>query len=477
MFGQAFIATALLAGLSTAAPYPASPVVRDQHSPGSAPFVLCYIISANMRIELAPTTVLAPAVHPDVNTGNVNNLKAAKSAQLFYAENASTAANSSVATLSIPSTAYPIVQLENTRHISSLTCSGSTASVVFADQAAYQVAASNWQSNFVMVSFDPSCGTGHAADERDFLLVNSVTLAPNTLTINAAISFVDFTTAIGDHSVVTAEFGQISPSGVAKRISESGSETFSWNEFPTNTLSTTQFGASGYQVASTSTFTLICAGCGTSGSLTVTGSISFSIFSGITAATISLSGNMQVVLELGLVANGLSASIPLGDVNILDVPLGGLDVPGIITIGPQIEVDVGATVDISATGSLLVGAVLSWPSIQATIDLERNTASGSGFSPSISPVHTISGSISATLDLHLPVSIGIGINILDGELDRQLALVDTPGVTVTGTVSTGSSCVEIDVDVYNKVEADIIGLTTISLFSFTDPVFSTCVAF
>jgi hypothetical protein len=420
--------------------------------------------------------VLAPAVHPDVNMGNMNNLKVVKSAQLFYAENDSTAANSSsVVTLSIPSTAYPIVQLENSHHISSLTCSGSTASITFADQAAFQIASSNWHSGFVMVSFNPSCGSGHAKNERDFLLVNSIALAPNTLTINAAISVVDFATAIGNQNIITAELGQISPSGVAKRITES--ETFSWSEFPTNALSTTQFGASGFEVVNTASFALICAGCGTSGSITLTGSISFSIFSGVTAASVSLNGNMQVILELGLIANGLSTTQSIGDFNILDVPLGGLDVPGIITVGPQIEVDIGASVTISATGSLLVGAVLSWPNIQASVDLKKDTASGSGFSPSITPVHTISGSVSATLDLHLPVSIGIGINIFDGDVDVQLALVDTPGVTLAGTISTGSSCVEVDVDVYNNVDVDLVGITTISLASFTEPVFSTCVPF
>ena len=88
------------------------------------------------------------------------------------------------------------------------------------------------------------------------------------------------------------------------------------------------------------------------------------------------------------------------------------------------------------------------------------------------------GTASATLGLHLPVSIGIAIDVLDGLWDKQLALVDTPGFTLTGAVSNTDGCdgVEISAGIYNDVSVNILGLDTIPVTSWTDSLFATCVS-
>jgi len=418
---------------------------------------------------------LNPAVHPDVDVADVSNLKATTGMTLHYDSDANPSADSVTATVSAPSSSYPIVQVDNTKYIKSVTCTSNTAAIAFSDANAFNTAAQDWasQGQFVVVSNDPKCGS--VDGKRAYALVNDMSTDKSSMTVNAHISMVDFEQAVGGDTKIRTSLGKYTANqAVGKRTSKS--ETVTWNEYPTNTLSDTQWGP-GFQLYSGSEFDLVCVNCGTQGSLTITGNVDWSITSGIDSADVSVAGNMAMTLEVGVNAKSVSQTIPIASMQLAQIPLAAIEVPEIMTIGPQIDISASASVTIAATGSLLLGATLNWPSVSADLVLDGDgTTGGSGWSPSFNPVSQIQGSVSATLNLDLPVELGIGVNLLDGKFDKKIGVIDTPGLRLTGGVSTSGTCSGVDVEagVVNNVVADL-AVTQIPIASFSTALYSTCI--
>ncbi|MCJ1351602.1 MAG: hypothetical protein MMC33_001586 [Icmadophila ericetorum] len=428
---------------------------------------------------VGPNRVLSPAVHPDVDPSNINNLKACANASLFYSGAQDSAAANTMGLVTVPATQYPVVQLENSGSLHNMSCTTTSAQIDFVNSQAYQTAVSDWtsQGTFALVTYNPNCGAGFESDKREFILVKSLTPVPATNSIVVNAQFVDFQTVVGNASDVTVDFGpNIAAQTVSKRGSKSLSDTFPFNEYATS--DTTPFGA-GYQLFSDSTLTLDCVGCGTQGSITISGSVSYSIFPpGIHSVSVGTNGNLAVTMVVGVVANGLHVNVPIDTINILTVPLTPFEIPGIFSIGPQIQLQAKAAIGVTATGSLLSGVTLDWPAFSATINADGNGASASGFTPTVTPTNSANGTISASLNVGLPVSFGIGINILDGLLTKSISLVDEPGVSFTASGSNVGPCdgVGLSVGVFNDVSVSVLGITSIPVASWNDTLASVCIS-
>lgn len=117
-----------------------------------------------------------------------------------------------VAFVSMPQTNYPVVVLEHTDAISSVTCSGTTLDLTFNNTAGFQVAQGNWTlQQFVMISYSPDCGSAAASGQRDFILVNNIAFSASNLTASASISYIDFNQTVGASNPVTVDLGTFSP--------------------------------------------------------------------------------------------------------------------------------------------------------------------------------------------------------------------------------------------------------------------------
>ena len=437
--------------------------------------------------------MLIPVVHPLIDLGDVSHLKADNSANLYYSDRKAISMTSQTSLVSIPRTQYPIVRLEHTSYVSSMTCSSESAILEFSTQTAFQTSAADWKQKipFILVSYVSSCGAGYSSKTRDYLLVHKFAPNPSSKSITATITHVDFSTAIGPSSEVNVQIGtsasprssskakrsptegqisgvsselRSSRRSVAPRVTGSKTGTFSFNNFQTITL------------LQDDSLTVQCVGCGGSGTITLVGSLTFTIANGLTAASINLSGNMQATVQVSLTANNLSKDINIGSKDLATIPLADISIPGIASLGPEIKISSSADVTISATGSLTAGADLNWPSFQANMDAVALTASASGFTPSLTPIDQISGTVSASLNLNLPVSIGIAIDILNGKFDKSVDLTDTPTLALTGSVSNGGSCsgVEISATLSNKVDANNLDLDTIDIADSSAQLFSKC---
>ena len=75
---------------------------------------------------------------------------------------------------------------------------------------------------------------------------------------------------------------------------------------------------------------------------------------GFQNGSLSVSGTLHAVLRVGIVAITAPKNAS-GSVNIGDISLGGIKLPGILTIGPVFNLDVGGTVVTEAVGQFLAG--------------------------------------------------------------------------------------------------------------------------
>ena len=82
---------------------------------------------------------------------------------------------------------------------------------------------------------------------------------------------------VGQDTKVSTSLGRYGAPGHSKRTSKS--ETISWNEYPTNSITDSQWGP-GFQIYSGSELDLICVNCGTQGSMTLTGTVNWTVSDG-----------------------------------------------------------------------------------------------------------------------------------------------------------------------------------------------------
>ncbi|KAJ7752621.1 hypothetical protein B0H16DRAFT_1269113, partial [Mycena metata] len=94
----------------------------------------------------------------------------------------------------IPVLHFPVVMLERSNFITSVTCNaaGNTMVVTFKDHKSWQTASNDWVHHraFFIVSHVAGCGLG-ATGERSFHLVSSVQLFPSAKQIACTTEHVD----------------------------------------------------------------------------------------------------------------------------------------------------------------------------------------------------------------------------------------------------------------------------------------------
>lgn len=178
------------------------------------------------------------------------------------------------------------------------------------------------------------------------------------------------------------------------------------------------------------------------GSLNVGGSLTFRLIEGVSAATMSVNGNLKASLGIALDAFA-EYTATLGSKRIVAEGLPGFSIPNIITIGPEITLDILATVTVSADGQLFAGGSLNMPSFSSYVDFLHNSNShSSGWTPQYTWNVGAYGTVSAEATLGVPFGLALGVDILSGKYELQAAVVDTPEINVvasyTGSIDIGT---------------------------------------
>ncbi|KAH6607652.1 hypothetical protein Trco_003965 [Trichoderma cornu-damae] len=153
---------------------------------------------------------------------------------------------------------------------------------------------------------------------------------------------------------------------------------------------------------------LWCVDCNIKGDLKLVGSASFSFYLGL---------------------NAFAEWDPTREYDFLTMGLPELEIPNILVLGPVISLGVSVDLDISAVGQYLIGADLNWSQLSATLDvLNPRGSSQSGWVPTVHDTVQADGGLTVNSTLGLPITLGFGINILNGKYDKEIKVVDTPGV-------------------------------------------------
>lgn len=224
------------------------------------------------------------------------------------------------------------------------------------------------------------------------------------------------------------------------RYTKDADYNFSYDSLSKGSTVVTPWGPKGYSIYQTASganhLGVYCVGCGFNGQLTLHGHFVFTLLHRLTEGTISAKGNLQGTLQLGIDAS-YTSSVPLFEQRLADIPITWLAIPGIITVGPEFYVEAASAITLKAEGQALVGGILNWPAIDATIDAVHRERSNLGTlgSPNVQPVLDIKDSVQVAADAYLKVALAFGIDVLSGVWKKQAALIDKPGFSISAGVS------------------------------------------
>ncbi|KAJ5300210.1 hypothetical protein PENANT_c121G00984 [Penicillium antarcticum] len=184
--------------------------------------------------------------------------------------------------------------------------------------------------------------------------------------------------------------------------------------------------------------TIQCAKCGLSANFNVRGRLKFTREDGVTAATATFDNYDPITVDAIF---GINGKISYEKTWEKPIPIKKqptpIDIPGLITIGPMIKVNVAFTVTVEGEAEMLVGGSYSMAKGSATIDLVQsdNTAI-EGLDQNFTPTIELSGTLTGTAEFGLPFTVEAGIDFLDGKWRATAGMTVSPAVYLKSIVTT-----------------------------------------
>ncbi|KAK2759981.1 hypothetical protein FQN54_002717 [Arachnomyces sp. PD_36] len=206
--------------------------------------------------------------------------------------------------------------------------------------------------------------------------------------------------------------------------------------------------------------TVTCEKCGAKGTLTAGGSVAFSFKNGLTKGSISVGGSLDASLQLAVKVEG-QYKLEAFKKQLLSVNPTPFQIPGIISLGP--EIDLNAVVDLYYNGEaeFLVGADMHVKPGEASLDLVHKEGNKiSGFDVSFEPVAKYrGGKLGITTDFGLPIGLKFGVNLFMGKFDKSIGLYDQPSIKVRAeTGNDGCSGVDVNIGLVNYIYLSAAGI-------------------
>ncbi|KAF5855301.1 hypothetical protein ETB97_009471 [Aspergillus alliaceus] len=255
------------------------------------------------------------------------------------------------------------------------------------------------------------------------------------------------------------ELGKFIRDPLGYEWSLSHSHSWSYNIGATNTLLpglSPIFGAgSGLLLASDSALSgkLQFDNCYAKGSFAVTGDISFSLHGGVDKAELDVGFDLDSRLAMSITleekANLIDYKKEIVAWNLLE-----LEIPQVISIGPQLSLNAVVNLSASKKSTIEVGGSLKIDHTRAKLDLKQLTGSIDGFRPGFTPIaNAQGGSSSVTLSFGLPLGLELGIDAFGGKWRAEVGLYDKISAEATAQASAEKDCpgVSIDLGVKNKI--------------------------
>lgn len=331
------------------------------------------------------------------------------------------------------------VALEHTNTLKSVQCTDDTLTMAFKSHTAFQFVARTWPAHnaeFILATYFPGCA-GWQQDERGYSIVKSFKLLESSLTVVANVVDMNIKSVAQEFQL---QWGVSAPSSntsaLSKRYTKSGSVTVDIDAAPDSSslVSTSAFGMA-YPIFESTALSCYCVNCGVSGSMTMSGSIGWSIWhpTELESGSVDINGNLAVEAAVGISVQKSWTDTKSKEIFSQGLP--GLSIAGIFTIGPEISASAAIGLTFDAQAELLAGFSLDWPAFDASMDLVAGTSSSSGWQPTFSPIAEAHGEFTVTVSPSLPVSLSLGIDIFSGLISKSIALIETPSLAFSATVA------------------------------------------
>ena len=462
--------------------------------------------------------ILRPVLGHNIDTNHLDNLVGKSHLDLYHREAPSGQPNHQTAVVSLDYLENPAVLLENSEHIKSIKCLGNGIMLSFSNRTAYNHAYHNWNEHpggITLISFRSECGPGHARGQHDYLHARGLQADDTSMTITVDGDYEDIAQALGSNTTVTAKLGSLQPQpekrgsigNILSRVASDAqggardvkthaqamfsselaelhttkgfTSTHTWDAEPTGSVDAGEAWGRSRKLFSNKDTRVDCVGCRANGSTIIDGTIAFK-GNGFkpTEANIHVSGDMEVTVAIGLdgtVGHGFN----IGSIPLFHIPLTPISIIGFLYVGPTIGVDFGAAINVAANGRLEMGAKLSWPDFSFEADgVAKSMGKHDGILPKVEPIYSVNGSVSASLDLQLPISAGVGLDIALIKWEEQLQLVNTVGMELGVNFSDQEPCKGTDlfINLSDEVGVDVFGLTSISLASTSTSLYNRCIS-
>lgn len=145
-----------------------------------------------------------------------------------------------------------------------------------------------------------------------------------------------------------------------------------------------------------------------------------------------------------------------------------LQIPGFLSIGPQISVNAVVDLYFQAEADILIGGQLDIPYGNARLDfLDSKETQAAGFKPKFTPIAKYGGGaqVEVTLDFGLPLALEFGVDVLQGKWKKTVGFVDQPSFVAEAKAGLDESCkgITIGLKVINYI---YISLRALGLYDY-----------
>lgn len=208
--------------------------------------------------------------------------------------------------------------------------------------------------------------------------------------------------------------------------------------------------------------TVSCEQCGASGTLTAKGAIAFSFTKGLTKGSIGVGGSFDATLQLAVKIEA-QHKIPQFKKQLIGVNPTPFQIPGVLSLGPELTLNAALDIYYNGEAEFLVGATMSIDPGEATLDLLNKDGNAvRGFDARFEPIAKFrGGKFGVTADFGLPVGLEFGVNLFNGKFKKTIGLFDQPSIKVRAESDTGNEDCDgasIDVAVVNYIYLSAGGL-------------------
>jgi hypothetical protein len=294
----------------------------------------------------------------------------------------------------------PSIVLEDVNDLSSVACSAESVTVTFNSSTTFNQAYSSWpRADLLLVT--NHLGNCDAEAERGIYHATSLIFDASTLTLTASTSK---TNLQEQAKAVTIAFGHPIPSQHKRELAASVDLAWSGDLIRTNSL------------------TIHANEATLDAAVTIDGIIAYNIETK-TATTLGL--DIAVALDSTLSLSVSAAGSFLRNVYTYrwsPVAAAGFSIPGILTVGPMLDLNVGVDLGMNGTAEVSSNMTMATNGLFHLDLLNMTDSSASGVAPTATTTSRLDTAADVQLDPFVGAEVGVTVNLFEGLLDLSSGL-------------------------------------------------------